>query len=340
MDNTVLVSYKIDDRSYVSFIKREIHNLVTAAGYSALKVGEIDIIVSELTSNLIKFAETGELLYRISNDEKGNFFEIYCIDNGSGIKNLSRMVQDGVSSSDTLGHGLGAIERLSDNSSIFTLPDWGTIVYSRVYEKTFDTSVAAKQPLYTFGAIQICIHGEKVCGDGYHVKKAGNGFQFFMGDGLGHGINAHDAVTEAIAAFKSCKYTSPVDVLRYIHENVKKTRGLVATIAYLDYSTQKWLICGVGNIATTIYTGLVGKNHSPYNGILGHNIPRTLNDSVQVLEKYQTLIMHSDGLKTRWNIADLQGILKYEPNVIAAALYKDNARHNDDMTVFAAKINV
>lgn len=338
MDNTVFFTYKIDDRSYVSFIKREIHNLVTNAGYSTQKVGEIDIVISELTSNLIKFAETGELLYRLAADEKGSFFEIYCLDKGKGIRNLSRMMQDGISSSDTLGQGLGAIERLSNASSIFTVPDWGTVVYSKIYQTETDTSV--RQSNINFGAIQVCAPGEKVCGDGYSVKKVGNGLQFFMGDGLGHGVNAHEAVSDAIAAFTACRATSPVEVLRHIHEDVKKTRGLVATVAYLDYTAQKWFMCGVGNISTSLYTGLAAKNYTPYNGIIGHNIPRTLNDSVLVLEKYQTLIMHSDGLKARWNLSELTGLLKYEPNVISAALYKENARHNDDMTVFAAKINL
>ncbi|MFP9119056.1 SpoIIE family protein phosphatase [Flavobacterium sp. RNTU_13] len=338
MDNAVLFSYKIDDRSYVSFIKREIHNLVTTAGFSPQKVGEIDIVVSELTSNLIKFAETGELLYRLANDDKGVFLEIYCLDKGKGIHNLSRMMQDGISSSDTLGQGLGAIERLSSRSSIFTVPDSGTVVYSKIYQKEPDAVI--RQSNINFGAVQVCAPGETVCGDGYSMKKLGNGIQFFMGDGLGHGINAHEAVTEAIASFTSCRATSPVEVLRYIHENVKKTRGLVVTIAYLEYTAQKWYMCGIGNISTSLYTGLVPKNYMPYNGIVGHNIPRTLNDSVMEFEKYQTLIMHSDGLRARWNLSELPGILKYEPNVISAALYKDNARHNDDMTVFAAKINL
>jgi len=338
MDDTVLFSYKIDDRSYVSFIKREIHNLVTSSGFSSVKIGEIDIIVSELTSNLIKFAEKGELLYRMSNDEKGLFFEIYCLDNGKGIQNLSRMMQDGISSSATLGQGLGAIERLSDNSSVFTLPDWGTIVYSKVYLKK--NEVFTKSNPISLGAVKVCYPGEAVCGDGFYIKKMETGVQFLMGDGLGHGINAHEAVQEAISAFKECRHSSPVDVLRYIHENVKKTRGLVATVIYLDFGSQKWLMCGVGNISTLLYTGLSAKNYTPYNGIVGLNIPRTLNNSILDYEKYQTLIMHSDGLKTRWNLADLQGILKHEPNIIAAALYKDNARYNDDMTVFAAKINL
>ena len=338
MDDAVFLSYKIDDRSYVSYIKREIHNLVVAEGFGSQKIGEVDIVVSELTSNLVKFAVEGQLLYRIGTDDEGVFFEIYCIDNGSGIRNLSRMMQDGASSSATLGQGLGAITRLSHTSNVYTLPNWGTVVYSKIYKQ--DVTATALKKGIELGAVQVCCPGETVCGDGYAVKKMGNGYQFFMGDGLGHGVHAHEAANEAIAAFKECKEKSPAEVLRYINMSVKKTRGLVATVAYLNYETQKWLMCGIGNISTSLYTGLSSKNYTPYNGIVGHNIPRTLNDSVSEVEKYQMLIMHSDGLRTRWNLSDLPGILKYDPNIISAVLYKDNARHNDDMTVFAAKINL
>jgi anti-sigma regulatory factor (Ser/Thr protein kinase) len=338
MDDTVFFNYKIEDRSYVSFVKREIHNMVVAEGFNTQKIGEIDIIVAEVTSNLVKFAQEGELIYRICRDEHGSYFELYCLDNGKGIRNLSRMIQDGVSSSNTLGQGLGAIDRLSDNSTIYTLPDWGTVVYSRVYKN--EVSVINAKKHFDLGAVQVCYPGEKVCGDGYSIKKIGGGYQFFMGDGLGHGINANEAVTEAIAAFKECREKSPSDALRYIHQCVKKTRGLVCTIAYLDYESQKWSMCGIGNISTILYTGVTSKNYTPYNGILGHNIPRTLNDSIIDLEKYQTLIMHSDGLRTRWNLSDLPGLLKYDPNIISAVLYKDNARHNDDMSVVVAKINL
>lgn len=338
MDDTVFFNYKIEDRSYVSFVKREIHNMVVGEGFSTTKIGEIDIIVAEVTSNLVKFAQEGELIYRICYDENGSFFELYCLDNGKGIRNLSRMIQDGVSSSNTLGQGLGAIDRLSDNSKIYTLPDWGTVVYSRVYKNEVSARNAKKD--FTLGAVQVCYPGEKVCGDGYSIKKIGSGYQFFMGDGLGHGNNAHEAAQEAITAFKECREKSPAEALRYIHQCVKKTRGLVCTIAYLDYESQKWYLCGIGNISTVLYTGVTSKNYTPYNGILGHNIPRTLNDSVIHLEKYQTLIMHSDGLRTRWNLTDLPGLLKYDPNIISAVLYKDNARHNDDMSVFTVKINL
>ncbi|PZR22620.1 MAG: serine/threonine protein kinase [Flavobacterium psychrophilum] len=338
MDDTVFLSYKIEDRSYVSYIKREIHNLVFAAGFNPQKIGEVDIIVAELTSNLIKFAGEGELLYRTGSDVDGIFFEIYCLDNGKGIRNLARMMQDGVSTSNTLGQGFGAIERLSHSSAVYSIPDWGTVVHSRVYKD--QPAMRTEKNQFDFGAIKVCCPGEKICGDGYAVKKFADGYQFFMGDGLGHGINANEAVIEAIKAFESCREKSPAEVLKYIHLNVKKTRGLVATVSYLDYKLQRWLTCGVGNIATSLYTGLACKNYTPYNGIIGHNIPRTLNDSVQELNRYQTLIMHSDGLRTRWNLKDLPGLLKYDPGLIAAVLYKGNARYNDDMSIFTAKINL
>jgi anti-sigma regulatory factor (Ser/Thr protein kinase) len=337
MDNPVFFSYKINDRSYVSFIKREIHNLVTAAGYSSKKVGEIDIVVSELTSNIVKYPEEGELLYRVSSDEGGSFFEIYCIDDGDGIRNLARMRQDGMSTSNTLGQGLGAIERLSNKTSIYSTHGWGTVVHSKIYNKEQPHFI--KKEAIEKGAIQVCSPGEKVCGDGYSCKEVPGGIQFFMGDGLGHGIHAHEAVTEAIQAFQAIIEVSPAEMLRQMHLLVKKTRGLVATIAHLDFKSLKWNICGIGNISTTLFTGLSAKNYTPHNGILGYNIPRSLNDSVLPFEKYQTLIMHSDGLRSRWNLTSLPGILKFDPGLISAVLYKDNARYNDDMTAMVVKIN-
>src|SRR6187402_992042 len=101
MDNT-FSSYKIDDRSLVAFIKREIHNLALASGFGTHRAGEIDIIISELTSNLIKYAGSGELLYRVSNEIGKKAIEIYCLDDGAGIDNVNKIMADGYSSANTL----------------------------------------------------------------------------------------------------------------------------------------------------------------------------------------------------------------------------------------------
>lgn len=337
MDSTPFSTYRIDDRSYISFIKREIHNLVANIGFSSQRGGEVDIIVSELTSNLIKYSNGGELLYRTGIDGGGKFFEVYCLDNGPGIAQVSHMMQDGISSSGTRGEGLGAIRRLSSRFQLYSLPGWGTVAYSRVYAT--EKEPMAVRAAASFNVVNVCSPGESVSGDGYFVKESTGGFTVFLADGLGHGINAWQAAQEAIAVFRECPEQSPAEILRYMHPMVKKTRGLVATIAKLDVRSAEWKMCGIGNISTRVYTGLACRNYTPYNGIIGHNIPRTLNDSVVPVERHQALVMHSDGLRTRWNLNELPALLKYDPAMIAGVLFKDNARRTDDMTVLACKLS-
>ncbi len=336
MDNT-FSSYKIDDRSLIPFIKREIHNLALQLGFTPHRAAETDIIIAELTSNLIKYAKEGELLYRAHHSDGHNQIEIYCIDHGVGIDNVVKIMNDGYSSSNTLGQGLGAIKRLSNDFHIYSMRNWGTIQYIKILDK----SEIPEPPLLTgfnYSTVRVNYPGEKICGDGYHIKYLKEGFQIFVGDGLGHGANANEAVQQAIKAFKLTRQTEPSAILREIHEEVKKSRGLVATIATVNYKTETWNICGIGNINTRIYRGLENKTYTPYNGIIGHNIPRTLNSTTVPYEKHQIIVMHSDGLRTRWNLNDMTSIIKQNPGVIAAALYKDNIRGTDDATVLVGKI--
>jgi anti-sigma regulatory factor (Ser/Thr protein kinase) len=337
MDNT-FSSYKIDDRSLIAFIKREIHNLALQIGFTPHRAAETDIIVAELTTNLIKYAKEGELLYRSNVEDEQNIIEIYSLDKGIGFDNLARIMNDGYSSSNTLGHGLGSIKRLSNDFQIYSIKNWGCVQYIKIYDKP-DFRVSSLENGLNYDAIALNYPTENVCGDGYHVKYSKKGFQIFLGDGLGHGENAHEAVQLAIKAFKQSPETEPAEILRDIHTKVKKSRGLVATIASAEYATQEWTICGIGNISTRIYDGLENKTYTPYNGIIGHNIPRTLNSTKHPYKKHQIIIMHSDGLRTRWSLNDMASILKQHSGVIAAALLKENIRGTDDASILVGKIN-
>jgi hypothetical protein len=250
------------------------------------------------------------------------------------------MMKDGASSSNTLGHGLGALDRLSDVFQIYSKKDWGTIAYTKKYMNAISEKyVPVKSPVQ-IKTLQSCIPGEVVCGDGYFVKETGAETQIFVGDGLGHGKHAHEAVQTAIRAFIECQEDSPIAILRYIHQRVKKTRGLVATIAIFNHTSKQWRIGGIGNIATRLYLGLISKNYMSYNGIIGLNIPTTMNDTFITDDKNQNIIMCSDGIKTRWDLSQYPSLLRHDPSIIAAALYKDYARRTDDMTVLVGKVNM
>jgi hypothetical protein len=65
-----------------------------------------------------------------------------------------------------------------------------------------------------------------------------------------------------------------------------------------------------------------------------------MKDSYMEAEKNQQLIMCSDGIRSRWDLTKYPSILKHDPMLLAAALYKDFSRRNDDTSVFIAKVNM
>lgn len=335
MDNKPFTSYMIEDRSFLAFVKREIHTTAINATFNESRVGVIDIIVAELTSNIIKHAGRGELLYKFSVEDKNPLFEIICLDGGPGMKDVSHSMKDGISTTKTLGQGLGAIERLSDTFQVYSIVKWGTVSYSKVYAKP-QSSESDTQEI-KFKALNVSKPGEKVSGDGFHVINGLHTTKIFMGDGLGHGKEAFDAVQLAISSFIACRDTDPTVILRFIHDPVKKSRGLVGTAVVADHRLKKWSICGIGNIATRLYEGLVPKNYISYNGIIGLNIPNTLKNHEAEFSRHQCLVMSSDGIRTRWDLSQFPSILRYDPIMLAAVIYKDSARKNDDMSILIGK---
>jgi anti-sigma regulatory factor (Ser/Thr protein kinase) len=340
MDNTCFSLYKIEDASYSSFIKREIHNILTQRGFTPHRTGEIDIIISELTSNLVKHAKGGELYYLAGEENSNKYLEVFAVDSGPGTNDIKRFMKDGQSTVNTLGQGLGSINRLSNTFQIYSMKGWGTVAYSKSYLNKLPPKSKMDKVDILLGAMQVAVPGEIKCGDGYQVKKKGDNTLIFMGDGLGHGPFAYEAVQTAIEAFNKCDEITPSEILRYIHSCVRKTRGLVASIAVLNSKQKTWTICGIGNITTRIFEGIVSKGYMAYNGILGHNIPRNLTDSVGRAENFQCLIMYSDGLRSRWEASKYPGLLQYDPAIIAGVIYKENARKNDDMTVLVGKVSL
>ncbi|WP_025143604.1 serine/threonine protein kinase [Pedobacter jeongneungensis] len=327
------VSLQANDRSYFSLLKKEIHQRLMDAGMEAGRIAEVDIIVAEMTSNLFKYADEGEILFGNFTENGVQYVELISIDSGPGMQNPARMMMDGISTSNTLGAGLGSIKRLSDTFDIYSLAGWGTILLSRIYigEPPARTGLTVRP-------IVVSKPGEKVSGDGFLLKTNGLDLKLMLGDGLGHGPEANKAVNEAAAAFRVFPDSSPVENLRFIHSSIRKTRGMVANITHYNSEKREWSSSGIGNIAAKWIGPSASKNHMSYNGIVGHNIPTTMNDQIYSTAEYNQLVLCSDGIKTRWEITKYPGILKHDPSILAACIYKDHARRTDDMSVIIIKV--
>lgn len=337
MVNEKHIVFKANDRSYFAILKKEIHAIADSANFSPKKIAEIDIIIAEVVSNLVKHAGGGQVLIKLVKENDIQGIEIISIDNGPGMQDVTRMVADGVSTKNTLGQGLGAMKRLSDLFQVFSLKDWGTIILIRVFNE--EKPLFIQPPKYDIKSLVLPKPGEEECGDGFYYSVTSDYIKLFLGDGLGHGPEAAKAVAKAGAAFEICNDNDPVDIIRFINENVKRTRGLVGTVAVFDIKLKKWRICGIGNITTRVSSLINSKSYLAYNGIIGLNVPNTLNAQEIQHEHGQQLLMFSDGLKSRVETSKYPLISRYDLSILCASIYKDFARNTDDMSIAACKLN-
>jgi hypothetical protein len=73
-----------------------------------------------------------------------------------------------------------------------------------------------------------------------------------------------------------------------------------------------------------------------HNGIVGHNMRHAQEVDTPWLARAM-LILHSDGLATRWDIDQYPGLPLRHPSLIAGVLYRDSTRGRDDVTVLVAR---
>ena len=338
MDSNLHLRYKANDRSYFAILKKEIHALAFKARFSEAKIGKIDIVVSEMVSNLNKHATGGEILVKFFHRNNDEGIEIICSDDGPGMQDVNKMVMDGTSTKNTLGQGLGAMKRLSDEFQIYSRKETGTTILCRLYKG--EPVARKKQPDIEIKSLLIAKPGQLVCGDGFYSDITGQFVRLFLGDGLGHGIEANKAVTAAGEAFLASKSIAPNEIIRVIDLAAKKTRGLVGTVAVFNLLEKKWSICGVGNINSRMIGSNSSKSYMPYNGIIGLNVPKTLNNQEIPHENGLHLVMCSDGIKTRWDLARHPGIFRYDLTIAANTIIKDFSRNTDDMSVAICRVNL
>ena len=97
-------------------------------GFRATDATLIATAISELARNMLLYAKTGEIA--ISAIERGDRRGISVVaqDQGPGISDAARAMEDGFSTSGRLGLGLPGVRRLMDEFDIRTSPGRGTTV--------------------------------------------------------------------------------------------------------------------------------------------------------------------------------------------------------------------
>jgi hypothetical protein len=178
--------------------------------------------------------------------------------------------------------------------------------------------------------------GERICGDGWFCHSEPGRTVALLTDGLGHGWGASEATLEAIDTFRKNVHLGPANLLEAIHDGLRKTRGAVAAVVEIRPAQGRLIYSGVGNISAVLLSGNASKNLVSHNGTLGATVSRTQEFPAD-WPRDGVLVMHSDGVQTRWDLGAYSGLLAKHPAIIGGALLRDFRRQRDDASVIVIK---
>jgi hypothetical protein len=174
--------------------------------------------------------------------------------------------------------------------------------------------------------------GETECGDAWAFATPDVGETVLVADGSGHGMLAARASERAVEAFVENTRCDTPALAVTLHRALASTRGAAIGLARVDWRHRQIRFVGIGNIAGSVLSGGNVKRMVSHNGTAGHIAPR-IAEFTYPFEGRPLLILHSDGLGTRWEISAYPGLSQLHPSLIAGVLYRDHRRGRDDASV-------
>lgn len=337
--------YPVTEKSQVGEARRRIGEVAEQSGFDQTAGERVAIVVTELATNLLKHGEEGELVVRTLPTATYTGLEILALDRGPGMANVAECLRDGYSTTGSLGQGLGAIQRLSTHFDLYSAPGLGTALRVELWARPPAPAAAMR---FVHGAISRPKPGEAICGDGWTLHAHATGCTLLVCDGLGHGPDAAAATHQALRTFLAQPTRPPTVQVEAIHTALRTTRGAAVAIAAIaadspsgdmtnsEPAADGVEFVGLGNISGRVITDEAARHLLSQNGIAGHQA-RKIQGFPQRWAKDALLILHSDGLGTRWNIDSYPGLRQRHPSLIAGVLYRDFTRGNDDVTVVVVK---
>ena len=326
----------VTESSQVGAARRAAVRLASEHSLDETASGRIALVVTELGNNLVRHAQKGRLLIGCRSSDDGCQAEVISIDSGPGMADVNRCLRDGYSSGGTPGTGLGAVQRLSTDFSVYSSPGKGTVILSRTWVPAAGaSSVPSSRARFAHAGICLAAPGETVSGDAWGIRVDDGKALVIVADGLGHGPVAAEAAAEALKVFATAT-GSPSAILERAHPLMRSTRGAAVSVAQVDVDANAITYAGAGNISGRVISGIEDRSLMSQHGTLGAQI-RRLQDVRYDWPDHSLLVLHSDGLVTRWNLQDAGGLLQCDPAVIAGWLLRDHTRGHDDVTVVVLK---
>jgi anti-sigma regulatory factor (Ser/Thr protein kinase) len=319
---------RVEDPSAAAACRGAAQALASRLEFPEARTDQLTLAVTEAASNLHKHATQGSMLLRIARHDGSPGIEMVTIDAGPGFRDAAAAVRDGHSTSGTLGIGLGAIRRLADFCDLYSVPGHGTALVARFWPTPHPAAVP-------YAGLVRPITGETECGDVFGAVETTEGqLTGVLCDGLGHGPLAATAAIEAVTAVLEDPLAEPAVLLERAHRRTAHTRG--GAVGVVQTAGQVAQFAGLGNVAAVILADGARRSMVSVPGIAGHQA-RAIRQFEYNVPPGAAIILHSDGISSRWDPASLPGLNARDPLLVAAALLAQAGSRRDDAGVLVLK---
>jgi anti-sigma regulatory factor (Ser/Thr protein kinase) len=325
-------SMRITDESGVGAARREAAALGRSLALDEQTAGRLAIVVNELGHNLCRHARGGELVVRRVEAGGKTGVEVLALDKGPGMADVGRALGDGYSTRGSAGTGLGAVRRQSQEFDIYSQVGAGTAVLARIFGD------GGRMTAPTIGGVCVAKPGEEIAGDGWLAAGDAARTVIMVADGLGHGPDAAAASRAATTLLRREWQRAPSAILEAAHAELKSTRGAAVAVAAVERATRELVFSGIGNIFAQIVHGADASTvgiPSAY-GTIGGDV-RRIHDQRFPFAGDDLLLFATDGVRPKWSWTTYPGLLRRDPALVAAVLYRDYSSGRDDSTVVVSR---
>lgn len=317
-DQSDSVCFRISGQHDVAAAALRLARHPALRGASSVDRSLVATIVSELGSNIVKYARRGTITIDRKEQEGCVDIEVSAHDDGPGISDVALALSDHFSTSGTLGLGLPGVRRMADGFVIDTAAGQGTEVRVRKRilsrpsgtagsgsvaptPKTVAPRASLSMPPVAFGSgawdlgarLRTC-EGHAVSGDRALSLRCDDGLLLAIVDASGHGPSAHALAARVEEVFVHEGSADIVALMHRFDDTLRGTSGAAAGLVFIKETTGEFCYLGVGNTRAA-KVGLTSWHGLSREGVLGGRSVRYTPFS-GTLSEGDLLLLWTDGL--------------------------------------------
>ena len=181
--------------------------------------------------------------------------------------------------------------------------------------------------------------GQRRSGDGVFARTTEDVLWAGVIDALGHGPEAADtadAVLGWLASRDLAADLDPLDLLADLHRAQRGGRGAAVTLAKVT-AAGKVRVAGIGNVQARLIGPTRTKTFLCQDGNLGHGEPPLRGQSA-TMTPGESLLISSDGVRSRFDASDIRGFHLTRPEALAALIVRQHGKAHDDASALVIRL--